>query len=869
MTAAVSAPAGPARPVHPEDVVSRLLRCAARRPHAPALVGTDGRRTLAELVADVERVAGGLRDAGVTPGDVVGVSLPRTTLLPTVLLGVMAAGAAYLPLDPSYPRARLRWKLEDTGARTVVATAGTAPEWADDVERVLIAEALVTHGGRARLLPRAPRDVAYVVYTSGSTGRPKGVVIDHANLASHLDELDAVLEAGGVWLGVTSPNFDPSVLELFWSLTSGGAVVLHDIAHGVTLIADLIRDHGITHVQGTPTFAHLLLDDPDVAAALAGVHEFLVGGEALTPALAARLRGVLRGGRLLNVYGPTETTVWSTLAEVTDDDVTVGRPLGRTTLRLVDEHLAPVPDGAVGEVLLAGPGLTRGYLGRPDLDAVAFVHLDGCRWYRTGDLGARRADGRIVLHGRRDHQVKVHGVRIELGEVEAALEALPGVARAVATVEGAGVHACLVAHVVPADGVHLDHAGVRTALARSLPASAVPSVVAIRSTVPTTPSGKVDRLALPRLTADVPETGDGTGEAGARRDADDAEGDLAVMTRLWSSVLPRPVRDVDVDFFDAGGTSLAAARLAAAVRAEFGVTLPLTALADHRTIRTLTGAVRAAARGPGDEPPGSWPLVVALRPGGQGVPVVLFHGRFGNVVNLVPLADRIRSEHPVLAVQARGLDGITPPHTDVATMADDITAELAPLLTGSVVLAGYSGGGVVALEVARRLRPRGVDVARVMLLDTALPGAPEPSMVVRVARRAQDEGAALPRFAVRWVVRRVRRLLGVPGASDEPIHHLDLGPVLEAAGTALLPYDGAVTVVRARSLTEPPDLGWGRWLTGPVLTVDVGGGHERMLRPPHVDDLAATVSGAADAAQRTSPPRERGGGRRPANQPTP
>ena len=572
------------RPVHDTaraypatTLVDLVEEVAARQPDAVAVV--DGERTLtyAELDAATRTQAARLVAAGAGRGSLVALLAGRSADALVAQLAVLRAGAAYLPLDPGHPPERLAFVLDDAAPRALLVAAplrGTAPSFDGPV--------LVLDGaGDSGAVPGPrPEDRAYVLYTSGSTGRPKGVEVGHAALVNLLLAVrDELADAEPpVWLALTSLAFDISALELYLPLVTGGRVVVvpEALALDGRAQAALATEHGVTHVQATPSGWQVLLDggfdDPAVTA--------LAGGEALPQPLADAIRA--RTKRLFNMYGPTETTIWSTCAEVTGP-VTIGRPLANTTVHVLDGALRPVPTGTPGELCIGGAGLARGYLGRPELTAERFVALPGDeRVYRTGDLVRYRPDGELEFLGRADGQVKLRGHRIELGEVEAGLLAHPAVARAAAAVRADR----LVAYVVPADGP-VDAAALRDHLARFLPPVMVPATVVALDALPLTPNGKLDRRALP-APADPPAPA---------RDAAVLTGPAARVQEIVRGVLKRDGIGPDDDLFDLGVHSLTITQILVRVRSALKADLPLHVFYDSPTIAGIAAEVeRVLAR---------------------------------------------------------------------------------------------------------------------------------------------------------------------------------------------------------------------------------------------------------------------------------
>ncbi|MFJ1756198.1 amino acid adenylation domain-containing protein [Kitasatospora sp. NPDC088134] len=609
---------GPALPAVPAPGIDDLLRArAAEQPALRALVGPgpDGTRTersFAELDADTDRLARLLLSRGVRAEQIVALALPRSTESVTALLAVLRAGGAHLPMDLDHPDERLALLLDDARPAVLLTTSAVLPRLpAHPAATVVLlddpavrAELAALDGGpvtdEERGGPIDPAQAAYVIHTSGSTGRPKGVVLAHAGLANlahdHLGrEFAAALAATGDprlrALHTASFSFDSSWEQLIWLL---GGHELHllgeDDRRDAEAVVAYTRAERVHALDVTPSYAQQLLD----SGLLAGEHRppvLLLGGEALPEPLWTALRTRLReepGVTVLNYYGPTEFTVDALVADLADSATpTVGRPLTGGRAYVLDALLRPVPDGAPGELFLAGVQVARGYLGRPGLTASRFVAdpfgEPGSRMYRTGDLVRRRADGALDYLGRADEQVKIRGYRIELGEIEAALAEHPGVAQSAVLLRRGPVDR-IVGYLVPAAG-ELDPAEVRAHLAARLPEYMVPSAFAVLDALPLTVNGKLDRAALPE---------DGLAYAGAAGSRAAATATEELLCALYGEVLGLPAVGAEDDFFRLGGDSISSIRLIGAARAE-GFALSPRDVFERRTPAAL--AALADGRG--------------------------------------------------------------------------------------------------------------------------------------------------------------------------------------------------------------------------------------------------------------------------------
>lgn len=579
---------------YPQDLtVVDLIACQMRRrPGATAASCGDEQLTYAQLQDRVRSLTLSLRRAGVQPGVSVGIFLNRSLDLLVGVLGVLGAGGTYVPLDPAFPKDRLEYMLDDSGAQVLLTE--TRLEGSLNLgERatVYVDRPSPPNGSSAtacnEILRPRPNDLAYVLYTSGSTGRPKGVEISHRALINFLCSMSDKpgCSEDDTLLAVTTLSFDIAGLELLLPLVVGGSV---EIASRETVVdGRLLRarlDSGaFTVLQATPATWRMLLDAGWNGTA--GL-KALIGGEPLPSDLVQPL--LARTSSLWNMYGPTETTIWSSVQLISpaNAEITVGRPVANTGFHIMDSQLKPVPIGVAGELLISGDGLARGYRNRPELTAEKFVEVapagseESVRMYRTGDLVRFRRDGQVVHLGRLDHQVKIRGFRIELGEIETALVAHESVQQAVVVAYDAHTAAArLVAYFVPVAGAEPEPVELRRRLRNSLPDYMVPQQIVPLPEFPLTPNGKIDRLQLPKPDSTTATPGD------QPRVTSPME---ARVAKAFGEVLGLSAISVDDDFFDLGGQSILAMRLVSKLTEELNVEVPLQMLFEASTVGALS-----------------------------------------------------------------------------------------------------------------------------------------------------------------------------------------------------------------------------------------------------------------------------------------
>lgn len=533
-----------------------------RWPDAPAVVDGAFSLSFAELDRRANRLARHLAGLGAAPETVIGVDLPRSADFVVAVLAVLKSGAAYLPIDPDEPDERRRFIVEDAGVTLTVCA------------QMFQRDGAAIESGDAPTGRADPANLAYVIYTSGSTGTPKGVMVPHASAANYLAWAAEHYGAPGGAPLHTPLNTDMSLTSLFVPLLTGQPVHVLDAAAPAEALSAAMSERGFGFVKLTPSHLNLLGDALPTAAA-ASTHRLVVGGEALHHTHLDFWRSDAPDTLIVNEYGPTEATVACCAgefpaAEPGEGPVPIGTPIAGARLLVLGEDLSPVPDGELGELYVAGPPVSRGYLGRPGPTAAAYLPDplgDGGRMYRTGDLVRRSPDGRLVYHGRSDDQVKLRGHRIELGEIDAVLGSCPGVHAAAVHVRAAGTdRATIVAHLQPSShGISTTADEVARFAADRLPKHMVPAEFRWVDALPLSPQGKVERGRL----ADA-EPRPAVAGAGPKTELEQA------VAEIVADLLGAEVTDVSAGFFALGGNSLLAARLVARLMRTYQVDLPLS-----------------------------------------------------------------------------------------------------------------------------------------------------------------------------------------------------------------------------------------------------------------------------------------------------
>jgi len=874
---------------YPRDTpLQKLIEAQVERtPEAVAVVCGEQRLTYRELNDRANQLNYELRKHGAGPDKLVALCVDRSAEMVVALLAIVKAGAAYLPLDSLLPPERIRFMLEDSGVKLLVTQGrfcGKLPEF--EGTTILLEDADWQANSRENdATDVRPEHLAYVIYTSGSTGKPKGVQIPRGALTNFLWFMCDMfqLNENDRLLGILTISFDGAGHDMWLPLLVGAQMVLasRESAENVDALQRLLEQHDITLMVATPVTWSLLFESgwtgkPNLQVSC--------GGEAMSADLADKLASSVK--RAWNIYGPTETTIVSTVHEVTfgEKTVPIGRPVANTKCYVLDGQGRPVPVGVTGELFIGGAGLARGYLNRPELTAERFVPDPfvggGARMYRTGDLARYRDDGNLECLGRIDHQVKIRGFRIELGEVETALRSLPGIKQAVAIArEDAPGDKQLVAYLVPSTPIAPTASEMRNLLRHSLPDYMLPSAYVILKQLPISFNGKIDLKALP-LPIEPP--------------LDRGESYVAPRTTLertlagmWAEVLGMKRIGIRDDFFAMGGNSLKAVRLFSKVLAvvpdfQPSLALLLKAPTVEQFALTLQG-------GPPD-----WSPLVLLREGREREPFFCVHGAGGNVLDIRELAMAMPPNQPFYCLQARGLDGHSVPFTSIEEAAECYIAEIQKVQPeGPYFLGGRSYGGIVAFEMARRLRSRGESVGLLTLIDTRNFAyghfLPVPRLLylnclfffrrtlhhisALVSVKPSQWGTYLLRraiilFQLARSVARIARwsygtqmpvefatpdLLAFGGELESTLNRIQAANLAATRKYIPAPYDGHLLLFRAKWHDDDPyhdeALGWRPVTLGGVTVCEVDGDHFSILHNPRVIQVAKELDGALREAQ--------------------
>ena len=835
-----------------------------RAPDAIAVMFENNNFTYRELNRRANQLAHYLQKLGVSPDVLVGICVERSIEMVVALLGILKAGGAYVPLDPAYPPERLSFMLKDAEVSVLLTQKRLVPSLPENGARVVCLDVewrdIARESTENLACEVKSESLAYVIYTSGSTGKPKGVQITHRAVVNFLNSMSQTPGIGSAdrLLAVTTLSFDIAGLEIYLPLSVGASLEIasQEVCSDGGQLRSKLATSGTTVLQATPATWRMLLE-----SGWEGDHHLkaLCGGEALSRKLADQL--LQKVGSLWNMYGPTETTIWSTTCKVrpTPGAVPMGKPIANTQIFILDKGLQPTPIGVAGELYIGGAGLARGYLKRPELTAEKFVddpfgQDPGSRLYKTGDLVRYMPDGEIEFLGRIDHQTKIRGFRVELGEIEAALRQHRAVNETVVVVrEDVPGDQRLTAYLVPTKGSTPTVGELRDFLKGKLPAYMVPSAFVTLSAMPLTANGKVNRLALP-----LPKQPDSMSQKSITAATDVLESQLV---KIWESILrvrPIGIRD---NFFDLGGHSLLAVRIMHRVEQICGKALPIAMFFQAPTIEQLARILRQKGWSP------TWCSLVAIQTGGSKVPFFCVHGASANVIRFHDLARYLGSDQPFYGLQAQGLNPKHSCHTRVEDMAAHYIKEIGSVQPeGPYFLGGYSFGGMIAFEIAQQLINEGREPPLVVLFDTFCTPQPGTHISADIAVFCKsisssfgtllrsvgaERRAYLSRIAMalkRGIRRRLRRL-----TLPRTVKMVQRGCRQAARAYVLRPYPGRVILFRSseKPLTQfrDPHIGWTAYVTRRLEIREIDGDHENILLEPQVRFVAKQLKECLDEAQ--------------------
>jgi amino acid adenylation domain-containing protein len=818
--------------------------------------------TYHKLNNSINQYARLLADYGIRQGCIVGLAVDRSPEMVIIMLAIVKSGAAYVPLDPEYPQARIEFMLEDTKAGFLITEEKYSNKFRYTGREILREDLL----RQALQYPTTPPKIdidmdnlVYVLYTSGSTGKPKGAQITQRGLVNFLVEMqyEPGLDENDCVLALTTISFDISGLELYLPLITGAEIILTDAqtSKDTRLLMEIVKKQRVTVMQATPATWRMMLESWDEKLPI----KVLIGGEALSKKLAERLLD--KCDSLWNMYGPTETTVWATIKQIHTDDeiITIGRPIGNMYAYILDSQLRPVPDGVVGEIFIGGVGVGKGYLNRPELTAQLFTDdpfsdIPGARMYKTGDLGRIVNGGEIQCLGRIDHQVKIRGYRIELGEIEHTLSKQNGIKDVVVLPKDER----LVAYVVLEKDQMARFAEWQKVLRRTLPEYMIPSNFVTLPGFPLSPNGKVDRNALEAIRQEM--------EKANRVYIAPRTEQEQLIAEIWSELLQIEQVGIRDDFFELGGTSIVAMQIMARLERETGKRLPLAGLFTANTVEKLAKQLEL------DDLSISWDLLVPVKPTGNKPPIFIVNGLDMNVLVFNNIARNVDSDQPVYGFQPKGLNGVDEPFETLEDMAAEYVAALLEKDFGDTyALAGYSYGGIVAFEMARQLQAIGKQVKMLAMFDTYADNRGHfetglPRYIRKIKRQfpkllfitssLMRQPMETIRYQQAFFMRKYNEFAIYTGLQRPPAADRAEDKINEKYEAAYRKYymrpsnacviDLFIVDTRLYFLDDPIYLGWKPYAQKGLVVHNVKGNHKTFLMPPNDKDFAILLQRLLD-----------------------
>ena len=722
---------------YPDDTTLPQLFAAqvARTPNSPAIIYMGKEVTYETLDRMANAISHRLVAQGITKGDIVGICLERSAPMVATMLAVMKLGAAYLPLDPGHPSDRLSYIVKDSCANIVVLDADVSAQFGDikTLSIDALTEEEISTADPVEIVKNSPLSAAYIIYTSGSTGQPKGVIGTHRATINRFAWMWRAFpfKPDEVMCQKTSISFGDSIWEIFGPLLAGipQVIIPSETARDPAVFLTELKLYNVTRLLVVPSMLKALVNTvTDLQLAVPSLRFIFSSGESLSAALARQTKRAAPEIILVNLYGSSEVAADVTcevVNQIDTDEVPIGRPIDNARLYVLDQSGQISPYGITGELFVGGEALAKGYLHQPDLTAERFVpdpfsNIPGAKMFATGDLASLLPDGRFMYHGRSDHQVKIRGARVELGEVEAAINGLPMIAEAiVSTSEDNEGDKQLIAFVTRHETSVIDPKIIRQRLLQILPDYMVPTQIHVLNKMPLNPNGKTDRKALMEMPREYTQEAVPNEKPQTHQEK--------VLHQIWTQLLGTDKIGLDDDYFTLGGHSLMAVKLFSRIKRKFGVDLPISTLLAYPTIRSLAKQLDQPVSAivhtgsPEDSP---WDTVAVIHPGpdNSAQPLFIVGGVGGNVNNLFEVGQALGKFRPLIGLQTRGVLGHKMHDSIEAAAADHIENIKAHKPNGPYLLAGYSGGAFTAYEMARQLKEQGEEVQFLGIIDMEAPG---------------------------------------------------------------------------------------------------------------------------------------------------
>ncbi|WPU95686.1 amino acid adenylation domain-containing protein [Mucilaginibacter sabulilitoris] len=843
--------------------------------HPDAIALIQGKRTLTyqQLNQQANRLAHSLIEKGVLPGDNVGILAERDFSMIVGMLGILKAGGAYVPVDPDYPIERQEYIFNQSVLKLIIADNNYPLKSMIDASKFIIIDFNAVDNGKMTNpnVKVSSQQLAYTIYTSGSTGKPKGVMIEHhsavnlilwVNKTFHVDATDRLLF-------ITSMCFDLSVYDIFGILSAGGQIVIarQDQIRDVKQLQRMLVDYQITFWDSVPTtldYLILNLDTEEQGYRYSGLKTVFLSGDWIPLSLPERIKKYMTAANVISLGGATEGTVWSNFFPVTAtsdqwNSIPYGKPIANNLFYILNKQLQPVPFGVVGDLYIGGVGVARGYANDPDKTAAAFVpdpfnKTLGGMMYRTGDLGKMMPDLNMEFIGRVDNQVKIQGFRIELGEIENVLKGCHLICNAVVLAkDDQQGKKRLIAYVMP-EGGKFNKEAVMDYLRVKLPGYMIPSVWVEMEILPLTSNGKIDRKSLP----DVHPQDVVTAEA---RPATETE---LILQSIWQECMGIARIALNANFFELGGHSLKAVQILSKFEKRTGKGFQISVLFKHPDIESLARFIDD------DDQDIVFTSLIPIKPSGSKAPLYIIHGEGLNVLNFSELANCIDKDQPIYGLQAKGLNGIDEPFDSIPDIAAHYLEEiLRHNPDGPYILAGYSFGGYVAVEMNRQLSVLGKKVSMLIMFDTNAEKTEYKDWYKLFPKKVKRNIPKLLTFIRNSVTQPVNTFKNQSQqaakkrlAKESEKFYQQIGIIKEKHLAAfrkyqLKPFDNKVYLFRAdicvHYVNDEQYLGWKKYARNGVEVLQVPGDHLSMLENPNVSILADILERTLTQYSQTNP----------------